>query len=124
MKAIASSNLTPTVMAQAPRVPVQIPVHARTQSGRFRRLWTAVKRWANRASADFWLNFFFWHARRQPWFARGTDRIVFDPDGWTIRSADGSRTAHSEHTIAITDDGPLVLTQHASRQSPGHPVQR
>ena len=46
----------------------------------------------------------------EPWFAAGTDRIVFDADGWTIRSADGSRTAHSEHTIAITEDGPLVLT--------------
>jgi len=47
----------------------------------------------------------------EPWLARTTDRIVFDPDGWTIRSADGSRTAHSEHTIAITEDGPLVLTR-------------
>ena len=47
----------------------------------------------------------------EPWLARTTDRIVFDPDGWTIRSADGSRTAHSEHTVAITDDGPLVLTR-------------
>ncbi|ALG14389.1 type I methionyl aminopeptidase [Kibdelosporangium phytohabitans] len=47
----------------------------------------------------------------EPWFARTTDEIVFDPDGWTIRSADGSRTAHSEHTIAITEDGPRVLTQ-------------
>jgi len=47
----------------------------------------------------------------EPWFARTTDRIVFDPDGWTIRSADGSRTAHSEHTVAITEDGPLVLTR-------------
>jgi methionyl aminopeptidase len=47
----------------------------------------------------------------EPWFARTTDRIVFDPDGWTIRSADGSRTAHSEHTVAITENGPLVLTQ-------------
>ncbi|QUH05626.1 type I methionyl aminopeptidase [Saccharopolyspora erythraea] len=47
----------------------------------------------------------------EPWFARTTDRIVFDPDGWTIRSADGSRTAHSEHTVAITEDGPQVLTQ-------------
>ena len=46
----------------------------------------------------------------EPWFARTTDKIVFDPDGWTIRSADGSRTAHSEHTVAITDDGPQVLT--------------
>ncbi len=46
----------------------------------------------------------------EPWFAAGTSRIVHDPDGWTIRSADGSRTAHSEHTIAITPSGPLVLT--------------
>ncbi len=47
----------------------------------------------------------------EPWFAAETDQIVFDADGWTIRSADGSRTAHSEHTIAITDSGPLVLTK-------------
>lgn len=32
-------------------------------------------------------------------------------DGWTIYSADGSKAAHSEHTIAITEDGPLVLTR-------------
>ncbi|MGW4248547.1 type I methionyl aminopeptidase [Nocardia sp. NPDC004722] len=47
----------------------------------------------------------------EPWFARGTDRIVTDPDGWTLRAADGSRTAHSEHTVAITDADPLVLTR-------------
>ncbi|GAB09989.1 methionine aminopeptidase [Gordonia araii NBRC 100433] len=46
----------------------------------------------------------------EPWFAATTDRIVYDADGWTIRSADGSRTAHSEHTIAITDSGPRILT--------------
>ncbi|WP_328398327.1 type I methionyl aminopeptidase [Nocardia sp. NBC_00416] len=46
----------------------------------------------------------------EPWFARTTDRIVTDPDGWTIRSADGSRTAHSEHTVAVTADGARVLT--------------
>ncbi|OBB59340.1 type I methionyl aminopeptidase [Mycobacterium sp. 852013-51886_SCH5428379] len=51
----------------------------------------------------------------EPWFALGTDRIVYDPDGWTIRSADGSRTAHSEHTIAITDGDPLVLTSQGPR---------
>jgi methionyl aminopeptidase len=49
----------------------------------------------------------------EPWLARTTDKIIYDPDGWTIRSADGSRTAHSEHTIAITADGPLVLTRPA-----------
>lgn len=50
----------------------------------------------------------------EPWLAAGTDRIVYDRDGWTIRSADGSRTAHSEHTIAITDGDPLILTSRAA----------
>ena len=50
----------------------------------------------------------------EPWFAQGTDKIVYDRDGWTIRSADGSRTAHSEHTIAVTDGAPLVLTRRAA----------
>lgn len=47
----------------------------------------------------------------EPWWARTTNRIVFDRDGWTIRSADGSRTAHTENTIAITEAGPVVLTR-------------
>ncbi len=46
----------------------------------------------------------------EPWFAAGSSQVVHDPDGWTLRSADGSRTAHSEHTIAITPEGPQVLT--------------
>ncbi|GGA73625.1 methionine aminopeptidase [Pseudoclavibacter endophyticus] len=47
----------------------------------------------------------------EPWFLETTDKIVQDPnDGWTLRSADGSRGAHSEHTVAITEDGPVVLT--------------
>lgn len=46
----------------------------------------------------------------EPWFLETTDEIYTDRDGWTLRSADGSRGAHSEHTVAITDDGPLVLT--------------
>lgn len=46
----------------------------------------------------------------EPWWARGSDRLVIDGDGWTLRSADGSNTAHSEHTIAITENGPRILT--------------
>ncbi|WP_420110469.1 type I methionyl aminopeptidase [Pseudactinotalea sp.] len=46
----------------------------------------------------------------EPWFMLGTDEIDTDPDGWTLRSRDGSRGAHSEHTIAITHDGPIVFT--------------
>ena len=46
----------------------------------------------------------------EPWVMAGTADLVTDPDGWTLRSATGTRTAHSEHTVAITDDGPVVLT--------------
>ncbi|MGH7612166.1 MAG: type I methionyl aminopeptidase [Candidatus Dormibacteria bacterium] len=42
--------------------------------------------------------------------ADGTDDYVIDGDGWTLRTASGSRAAHSEHTIAVTDDGPMILT--------------
>jgi methionyl aminopeptidase len=46
----------------------------------------------------------------EPWFCESTDKIYTDPDGWTLRSRDGSRGAHSEHTIAITEEGPVVFT--------------
>lgn len=49
----------------------------------------------------------------EPWFMIGTDELTIDPDGWTLRSSDGSRGAHSEHTVAVTEDGPLVLTAQA-----------
>ncbi len=42
--------------------------------------------------------------------AGGGDAYRHDPDGWTLRTADGSRAAHCEHTVAITEDGPVVLT--------------
>lgn len=46
----------------------------------------------------------------EPWLLQTTDELITDPDGWTLRSADASRGSHSEHTVAITADGPLVLT--------------
>jgi len=47
----------------------------------------------------------------EPWFlAGGKDSYYIDDDGWTIRSSDGSRAAHAEHTVAVTADGPQVLT--------------
>lgn len=49
----------------------------------------------------------------EPWLLESTDQIRMDDDGWTIRSGDGSRGAHSEHTIAITDGDPIVLTARA-----------
>lgn len=47
----------------------------------------------------------------EPWVMADTDELVTDDDGWTLRSATGCRTAHSEHTIAITEDGVEVLTR-------------
>src|SRR5690606_6608489 len=46
----------------------------------------------------------------EPWVMADTAELVTDADGWTLRSATGCRTAHSEHTIAITHDGADVLT--------------
>lgn len=46
----------------------------------------------------------------EPWVMADTDELVVDPDGWTLRSATGCRTAHSEHTIAVTEDGAEILT--------------
>ena len=50
---------------------VEHPPKTRTAESNAPRL-ASIKRAINKASADFWLSFFFWHARRQPWFARGT----------------------------------------------------
>ncbi|WP_327003690.1 type I methionyl aminopeptidase [Dactylosporangium sp. NBC_01737] len=46
----------------------------------------------------------------EPWIMADTAKLVTDADGWTLRSATGCRTAHSEHTIAITDDGVEIFT--------------
>jgi methionyl aminopeptidase len=42
--------------------------------------------------------------------AGGRDHFTTDPDGWALRTADRSRAAHVEHTVAVTDSGPVVLT--------------
>src|ERR1700760_2034764 len=47
----------------------------------------------------------------EPWFlAGGHDEYRVDKDGWTLRSQAGSRGVHVEHTVAITPDGPRILT--------------
>jgi methionyl aminopeptidase len=46
----------------------------------------------------------------EPWVMADTAELITDADGWTLRSATGCQTAHSEHTIAITGDGAEVLT--------------
>ncbi|MFI1047961.1 type I methionyl aminopeptidase [Streptomyces griseoruber] len=43
--------------------------------------------------------------------ASGRDDWHAAPDGWTLRTNDGSRAAHTEHTVAITEEGPRVLTE-------------
>ena len=46
----------------------------------------------------------------EPMVTIGSPETVLLDDGWTVSTADGSRAAHFEHTVAITADGPWVLT--------------
>jgi len=47
----------------------------------------------------------------EPMVNVGTAKIKLLPDGYTIKTRDGSRSAHFEHTIAITEKGTIILTQ-------------
>lgn len=46
----------------------------------------------------------------EPMFNVGSRHTSVDPDGWTVRTADGSLSAHWEHTVCLTPDGPHVFT--------------
>ncbi|MDR1413029.1 MAG: type I methionyl aminopeptidase [Actinomycetes bacterium] len=46
----------------------------------------------------------------EPMLTLGGERVMRRRDGWTVVTADGSRAAHIEHTVAITADGPDILT--------------
>ena len=46
----------------------------------------------------------------EPMLTLGTTKTVVLPDEWTVVTAAGSRAAHWEHTVAVTDDGPRILT--------------
>lgn len=46
----------------------------------------------------------------EPMITAGAPDVFLMEDGWTIRTADGSMSAHFEHTVAITGDGPRILT--------------
>ena len=46
----------------------------------------------------------------EPMFNIGRRHTRVDPDGWTVRTEDGSLSAHWEHTVAITPDGPMIFT--------------
>lgn len=47
----------------------------------------------------------------EPMATLGTDKTVVDQDGWTVRTKDGSRAAHFEHTVLITSKGGQIITQ-------------
>jgi len=47
----------------------------------------------------------------EPMVNAGTQEVVIKEDGWTAVTRDGSLSAHLEHSVAITDDGPIVLSR-------------
>ncbi len=47
----------------------------------------------------------------EPMVNEGTARVIFGADGYTVRTADSKRSAHFEHTIVITKNGPEILTK-------------
>ncbi|PIP86536.1 type I methionyl aminopeptidase [Candidatus Campbellbacteria bacterium CG11_big_fil_rev_8_21_14_0_20_44_21] len=47
----------------------------------------------------------------EPIINEGSKRIYLDSDGFTLKTADGKRSAHFEHTVLITDDNPVILTE-------------
>jgi methionyl aminopeptidase len=61
-----------------------------------------------------------WVVAVEPMFNLGTEQTRQLDDGWTVVTADGSLSAHWEHTVAITPDGPWVLT--ARSDEPAYPL--
>jgi methionyl aminopeptidase len=58
----------------------------------------------------------------EPMITRGGRHVAELDDGWTVVTADGSRAAHFEHTVAVTADGPWVLTARTGEKAAsGHP---
>jgi methionyl aminopeptidase len=51
-----------------------------------------------------------WVLAIEPMVNAGTHEVTVLADGWTVKTKDGRPSSHFEHTVAITDDGPLVLT--------------
>ena len=47
----------------------------------------------------------------EPMVNIGTGEVIEMPDGWTVKTRDGSLSAHYEHSVAITDNGPVLLTK-------------
>ncbi|MBN1448435.1 MAG: type I methionyl aminopeptidase [Bacteroidetes bacterium] len=53
----------------------------------------------------------------EPMVNYGTFRVRVDANGWTVRTRDGSPSAHFEHTVYISKDGPVLLTNHFDREN-------
>lgn len=51
-----------------------------------------------------------WVLAIEPMVNAGTFEVKVLPDGWTVKTRDGKASSHFEHTIAITEEGPMVLT--------------
>ena len=47
----------------------------------------------------------------EPMINQGDKAVRQMPDGWTVKTRDGSLSAHFEHTVAITANGPVILTR-------------
>ena len=47
----------------------------------------------------------------EPMLLMGAPTTHVEPDGWTVRTADRRLSAHFEHSVAVTEDGPAILTQ-------------
>lgn len=46
----------------------------------------------------------------EPMVTMGSSKVKIDDDGWTARTVDGSPSAHFEHTVLVTPEGPEILT--------------
>lgn len=51
-----------------------------------------------------------WVLAIEPMVNLGTHEVRMEPDGWTVKTQDGLPSSHFEHTIAVTEEGPVVLT--------------
>jgi methionyl aminopeptidase len=54
----------------------------------------------------------------EPMVSAGTIQTRTLPDRWTVVTADGAMAAHFEHTVAVTKDGPRILTQATATEAP------
>ncbi|MDQ2865345.1 MAG: M24 family metallopeptidase, partial [Candidatus Eremiobacteraeota bacterium] len=54
----------------------------------------------------------------EPMITEGDHRVEILKDGWTVVTADGKLAAHFEHTIAVTEDGPKILTLRSFGEHP------